>query len=122
MSAVDHPTHYNIGSIEVIDAIEDWCLGFHLGNVVKYIARAPHKGKLVEDLKKARWYLQRFVDRGGTARDDGFDGGFSIAPHRAALDWKLPAPLASIVHVCARRGDLGTALDNLTNFISGAEA
>lgn len=38
--AVDHPSHYNSGKIEVIDAIEDWNLGFHLGNVVKYIAIA----------------------------------------------------------------------------------
>lgn len=41
--AVDHPAHYNTGSIEVIDFIEDQRLGFHLGNVVKYICRAPHK-------------------------------------------------------------------------------
>lgn len=63
MSAVDHPSHYNTGKIEVIDAIEDWNLSFHLGNVVKYIARAEHKGKTVEDLKKARWYLDRAIQR-----------------------------------------------------------
>jgi hypothetical protein len=60
--AVDHPSHYNSGKIEVIDAIEDWNLGFHLGNVVKYIARSPHKGTPIEDLKKAKWYLDRYIE------------------------------------------------------------
>ncbi len=55
---VNHPSHYNHGSIEVIDAIEDWKLGFHDGNVVKYVARHKHKNG-IEDLKKARWYLNR---------------------------------------------------------------
>jgi hypothetical protein len=60
--SVDHPTHYNSGSIEVIDAIEDWKLGFHEGNVVKYVARAQHKGRELEDLKKAAWYLNRLIE------------------------------------------------------------
>ena len=61
MGNVDHPSHYNTGSVEVIDAIEDWKLGFHEGNVVKYVARAQHKGKQLEDLKKAAWYLNRLI-------------------------------------------------------------
>ncbi len=60
---IDHPPHYNAGGIEVIDAIESWSLGFHLGNAVKYIARADHKGSRVDDLKKARWYLDREIAR-----------------------------------------------------------
>lgn len=63
MSTVDHPKHYNAGRIEVIDAIEDWKLSFHLGNVVKYVARAEHKGKPLEDLKKAVWYLNRAIEK-----------------------------------------------------------
>ena len=59
---VDHPSHYNQGKIEVIDAIEDWELGFHLGSAIKYIARSKHKGKEKEDLQKAMWYIQRFID------------------------------------------------------------
>lgn len=59
---VNHPAHYNAGKIEVIEAIEDWKLGFHDGNVVKYVARAPHKGNQLEDLKKARWYLDRAIE------------------------------------------------------------
>lgn len=58
---VDHPSHYNTGKIEVIDAIEDWQLGFHEGNVVKYVARAKHKRHELEDLKKAKWYLDRRI-------------------------------------------------------------
>ncbi len=57
-SAVDHPQHYHAESgVEVIDAIEAWGLSFALGNVVKYVSRASHKGRQLEDLKKARWYL-----------------------------------------------------------------
>ena len=59
---IDHPDHYNSGKYEVIDVIEDWDLGFHLGNAIKYIARAEYKGNPKEDLKKARWYLDRHID------------------------------------------------------------
>lgn len=60
--AVNHPPHYNSGNIEVIDAIEDWGLDFNSGNVVKYIARHQHKTDPLEDLKKARWYLDRIIE------------------------------------------------------------
>lgn len=50
---VNHPKHYNMGKIEVIDVLEDWKLNFHLGNTVKYIVRSPHKGTELEDLKKS---------------------------------------------------------------------
>ena len=59
---VNHPAHYNTGKIEVIDAIEDWGLDFHAGNVVKYIARAKHKGTFIQDLRKASWYLSRRIE------------------------------------------------------------
>lgn len=57
---VNKPKHYNVG-IEPIEAIESWKLGYNLGNVIKYVARADHKGKRLEDLKKARWYLDREI-------------------------------------------------------------
>jgi len=60
---VDHPAHYNAGKIEVIDAIESWGLGFHLGNVVKYVARARHKDNYLEDILKANWYLERAINK-----------------------------------------------------------
>ena len=62
-SKVNHPPHYNTGKIEVIDAIEDWGLGFHLGNAVKYIARAKYKGNEKEDIEKAVWYLRRYLEK-----------------------------------------------------------
>lgn len=60
--AVNHPSHYNTGQIEVIEVIDDWQLGFCLGNVVKYVARAGHKGDRLEDLKKAAWYLNHEIE------------------------------------------------------------
>lgn len=61
-NAIDHPSHYNRGKIEVIDFIEGQGLSFHLGNVIKYVARAGSKGNKLEDLKKARWYLDRYIN------------------------------------------------------------
>jgi DNA-binding CsgD family transcriptional regulator len=60
---VNHPPHYKEGGIEVIDFIEAKQLGYHLGNVVKYISRAYHKGGM-EDLLKAQWYLNRAIEKG----------------------------------------------------------
>lgn len=57
---INHPPHYTAGSIEVIDFIEAHKLDFRAGNVVKYVVRAPLKNGL-EDLKKARWYLDRLI-------------------------------------------------------------
>jgi hypothetical protein len=58
---VNHPSHYKMGGIETIDFIEAKGLGYHLGNVVKYITRADHKGNRKEDLLKAQWYLNRAI-------------------------------------------------------------
>lgn len=62
---VNHPSHYCDGKIEVIDFIEDKKLGYHLGNVIKYVSRAGKKdaGRTIEDLKKARWYLDRYIEK-----------------------------------------------------------
>lgn len=58
---VNHPQHYTMGGIEVFDFIKAWGLSFPEGNVVKYVVRAPYKGKEVQDLKKARWYLDQLI-------------------------------------------------------------
>ncbi len=63
VSRIDHPDHYNIGKFEVIAVIDDWKLGFSLGNAIKYIARAEHKDKKLEDLKKAQWYLNHEIQK-----------------------------------------------------------
>jgi uncharacterized protein YwgA len=62
---VSHLLHYNSGRIEVIEAIEDWKLNYHRGNSIKYIARAgkKHPDKEIEDLEKAKWYLNRDIER-----------------------------------------------------------
>lgn len=63
---VNHPRHYNGGEVEVIDLIENWGLGFCLGNAVKYICRAGKKGGEKEckvDLEKAIWYLDRAIEK-----------------------------------------------------------
>jgi hypothetical protein len=60
---VNHPDHYQGNKFEVIDVIEDYNLGFSLGNAIKYILRADKKGARKQDLKKAIWYIQREIDR-----------------------------------------------------------
>jgi hypothetical protein len=61
--AVNHPDHYNAhpSGVECIDVVEH--MGFNLGNAIKYIWRADHKGKSNEDLEKAIWYIQRELIR-----------------------------------------------------------
>lgn len=62
--AVDHPSYYKTGGIEAIDVIEAWDLDFCLGNTIKYISRAGRKSdKVLEDLQKAAWYLNREIER-----------------------------------------------------------
>ena len=64
MSTVDHPSHYGgkDNPYEAIKVIEAWELDFSLGNVVKYISRAGKKDpSLLQDLRKARWYLDRYI-------------------------------------------------------------
>ena len=63
MSNVSKPAHYSAGSIEVIDAIHDWGLGFLRGSAVKYIARAGKKtADPIEDLEKARECLRMEIE------------------------------------------------------------
>lgn len=60
---VNHPAHYGGADnpYEVIKVIEAWHLDFCLGNALKYIARHRHKSRPLEDLRKARWYLERAI-------------------------------------------------------------
>ena len=61
--SIHRPAHYAEGRIyEPIAVIEDWDLNYRLGNTVKYISRAGRKQNALEDLKKARWYLDREID------------------------------------------------------------
>lgn len=62
--AVNHPAHYTQGGVECIDAIQaatgEGFEGYLAGNIIKYVFRYRYKGG-VEDLKKARWYLDRLI-------------------------------------------------------------
>jgi hypothetical protein len=61
--AVNHPAHYGGADnpYEAIKVIEAWGMNFNLGNTVKYISRAGKKDDVLQDLKKARWYLDREI-------------------------------------------------------------
>lgn len=61
MSDPIRPAHYKSGGMEAIDVIEAFQLGFNLGNTVKYVLRHRAKGNALEDLRKARWYLDREI-------------------------------------------------------------
>src|SRR5471032_824555 len=71
VDTVNHPPHYLKGSIETILVIEDISQfypaheAYCLGNVIRYISRAVHKGDKQEDLEKAQWYLDRLVGHPG---------------------------------------------------------
>lgn len=60
---VNHPPHYNAhpSGVECIKITEH--MNFCLGNAIKYIWRADQKGRAIEDLKKAVWYLKREIDK-----------------------------------------------------------
>ena len=67
MDEVNQPAHYNTGNIECITAIEasmsqeEFC-GYLKGNCLKYLWRYRYKGKPLEDLKKAQWYLNKLIN------------------------------------------------------------
>jgi hypothetical protein len=70
MEAVNRPAHYTQGGVEVIDIIEQIIAGYKdpvvaglVWQVLKYLARAPHKGNLQQDLGKAEWYMKRAVNK-----------------------------------------------------------
>lgn len=60
-TAVNHPAHYTAGGIEVYDFIKAKKLSYELGNVVKYVSRAEYKANKLQDLQKARWYLDAAI-------------------------------------------------------------
>lgn len=92
---VNHPHHYGGADnpFEAIKVIEAWGLGFNLGNTVKYISRAEHKGAALEDIKKARWYLDHEIVRREGALRAPTDAGrsetdpASLVPPSEAIRW-----------------------------------
>ena len=66
VDVVNSPPHYKSGGIEAIEGIEasmgpEAYAGYLKGNIMKYMWRYERKGKPIEDLKKARWYLDRLI-------------------------------------------------------------
>ena len=61
---VNNPQHYGgkDNPYEAIKVIEKWKLNFNLGNAIKYLARADHKNNKLQDLEKAKWYIQREIN------------------------------------------------------------
>ncbi len=94
------PEHYKKGGVEPIDVIEAFKLGFHTGNVLKYLGRAQHKGDEEGDLKKALWYLDR-----SRLNLPEATGGFSDAVPKLAANllislWTLSELLNDTVFYC----------------------
>jgi|TARA_R110002167_G_scaffold67053_4_gene189577 hypothetical protein len=54
---INHPSHYTKG-IETIEYIQSWSMDYIRGNIIKYVTRFPYKGTPVQDLEKAKWYLE----------------------------------------------------------------
>ena len=68
--AVNHPAHYQTNNgMEVIDVVEAFQLDFNLGNVVKYVLRCGKKDSDIQDLKKAKWYLDREISNRSPNRE-----------------------------------------------------
>lgn len=89
---VNHPTHYTDGKYETIEFIERNSFDYHDGNAIKYISRAGKKdpNKLIEDLEKALWYINR--------ADHKLDyDNHAITVHDYILDKKLSPALASVI-------------------------
>jgi hypothetical protein len=57
---INHPEHYTKG-IETIDYIRSWNMDYVRGNIIKYVTRFPYKGTPLQDLKKAKWYLEYLI-------------------------------------------------------------
>lgn len=99
---VNWPTHY-IGAdgLQTIDVIEDWGLGFHLGNAFKYIVRAPKKGNMIQDCAKAIWYLERAQEPSITDTLAIDNAPFAIGAYTVATAFSVP------------RGALRDAIDDI---------
>jgi len=98
MSTLSPINYYSKGrTIQPINVIEDWSLCHHLACVVKYIARAGRKGPILEDLKKAEWYLTRELARYRKKFNKCHFALVEIAPINPAdvvKDWELSAHLS----------------------------
>lgn len=86
---VDHPPHYQTDSgLEAIDVIKSFFrTNYNLGQVFKYIARTGKKWDDLEDLKKARWYLDKEIEWREEVRDDPPEGVSGQSPYPPEPTW-----------------------------------
>lgn len=84
---VNHPKHYNRGDIEAIEVIENWNLGFSVGSAVKYISRLGAKDDEIQELEKAKWYLNRVMETNIGVMVGEADRKYE--PYKVSKDWKL---------------------------------
>ena len=127
MSDVNHPPHYNAhgpldadgsAQYEAIKVIEDWGLGFCLGNALKYICRAPHKRKVREDLEKALWYIERGIEHPEVVR---MKSARKIPHGTVSAAWGLPNLLAYAVAMLYD-GEVEEAGETLRSYLEDAKA
>lgn len=105
---INHPEHYTTGRIEPIEVIEDqgWLEGWALGNAISYIVRASHKGKQVEDLKKAIRCLEFFISHLETGNCKRSDLEARELDARACVgdEWSHMLPVSVRTHNCPDDG------------------
>lgn len=120
---VNHPSHYTYGKYEVIDFIESWGFGFHLGNAVKYISRAGKKdpAKTLEDLNKALWYIKRFLDWPGRKLFIEDSRKEKIDPDDYTKDKGLDLGLATVIQLLAEI-KIHDACSVLEAYVNGMQA
>lgn len=103
---VNSPSHYTQLNVECIDVAEhfDYCLG----NVIKYVWRADFKGKPLEDLRKARWYLNREIER----REKSFCASENLEPPKDYAEecaremWGMPETIEDVVRETRHGGNM----------------
>ena len=76
---INHPKHYNVNwagdkAIETYAYIRSWRMDYPESNIIKYVTRHPYKGKSLEDLKKARWYLNKLIEEVEIRKTKNEDG------------------------------------------------
>lgn len=104
---VNHPEHYNFSKFEVIDVIFDWTRDFCLGNALKYIARAGRKENEIEDLRKAKFYLQYFITNVNWDNWSNRVEQPNKYPIKDVLEeWQLPSELSEVVYYIGNLGNM----------------
>jgi len=109
---IQSPDHYTHGGIEVIDFIVSWNMEYHQGNIIKYICRYKYKGTPVEDLKKARQYLDWLIEEEELSREDKSIVADDTVPKPSLSN--VPTGEEYRVHYCQLDGQHGDSVQGDT--------